>query len=294
MSDELRRLPPDLEALLRAERAADGPNELARGRMRQRLEQTLGVAMSAAATTAAPAAGKLSATGRLSALGGKAAATAKLTLMFLAAGGGLVAAGYFAHRAARSHAAVVSERAHRLSPQAVTVAPTGGTGATGATGTSAPAADNAALALADNAAARPVTAHVAAATPSGNAVHGAHVRALPKPDAPPGATPSTTPGANRGTKIVRTLADERALLEKARTSLAGGDSDAALAAVNRHAKLFPSGLLAEERDALRVRAAAARGDDVQALFDDFATRYPLSLFLPSVRAAVDGPHPTKP
>ncbi len=88
MSDELRRLPPDLEALLHAERAADGPNELARGRVRQRLEQTLGVAIGAAASTAAPAAGKLSTTGKLSALGGKSLVTAKLALV-LAAGGGI-------------------------------------------------------------------------------------------------------------------------------------------------------------------------------------------------------------
>ncbi|HEX4460371.1 MAG TPA: hypothetical protein VIA18_20480 [Polyangia bacterium] len=266
MSDELRRLPPDLDALLRAERAADGPNELARGRMRQRLEQTLGVAMTATATTAAPATGKLGATGKLSALGGKSLVAAKLALV-LAAGGGLVAAGYFAHRSARSQAAVAGERAHRLSSPAVAVAPAGSAGST-----SAPASATAADAAA---AARPVTAHIAAAAPRAKV---AHMRALPKP----------------GTPVIRTLADERALLEKARTALAGGDGDAALAAVNRHAKLFPSGLLAEERDALRVRAMAARGDDVQAQLDDFQSRYPLSLFLPSVRAAVEGPRPTKP
>jgi hypothetical protein len=270
MSDELRRLPPDLDALLRAERAADGPHELARGRMRQRLEQTLGVAMTATATTAAPAAGKLGATGKLSALGGKSLVTAKLALV-LAAGGGLVAAGYFAHRSARSQAAVASERAHRLSLQAVAVAPAAASGSTSAPA-SATAGDAAALA-----AARPVTAHVAAAAPSAKVVHAAHRRALPNPGAP----------------VIRTLADERALLEKARTALAGGDGDAALAAVNRHAKRFPSGLLAEERDALRVRAMAARGDDVQAQLDDFQSRYPLSLFLPSVRAAVEGPRPSK-
>ncbi len=121
------------------------------------------------------------------------------------------------------------------------------------------------------AAARPVTARIAAAAP--RSTHGNHLHALPKPNAE-AAHP-------------RTLADERALLEKARTALASGDDDGALAAVNRHATLFPSGLLAEERDALRVRAAAARGDDVHALFEDFQSRYPLSLFLPSVRAAVD-------
>ena len=277
MSDELRRLPPDLEALLHAERAADGPNELARGRVRQRLEQTLGVAMGAAASTAAPAA-----TGKLTALGGKSLVTAKLALV-LAAGGSILAAGYFAHRAARSNAAVISERAHRLSPQAVAVAPaaSGPSGSASASANDAlaaaeAAAQEAAAAAAErDAAARPVTARVAATT--AKLAHADRARTLPKP-----AAAAAHP---------RTLADERALLEKARTALAGGDDDGALAAVNRHAKQFPSGLLAEERDALRVRALASRGDDVHALFDDFQSRYPLSLFLPSVRAAVESAHP---
>jgi trimeric autotransporter adhesin len=295
MSDELRRLPPDLEALLHAERSADGPNEGARGRVRQRLEQTLGIAVGAAAVTAvgaagtsaaAPAAGSLSTTGKLTALGGKSLVTAKLTLILFVAGGGLAAAGYFVHRAARGQQTARLQRAHREWASAAVPAASSAASSTAAASATAAASDApAAAAVAPAAAAeirvavaRPVTARL---SKSSAALAGGS-RSLPRPSA--AATATATASAAHP----RTLADERALLEKARTALAAGDADGALAAVSRHARLYPAGQLAEERDSLRVRAAASRGDDadVQTLGAEFTRHYPQSLFLPSVREAI--------
>lgn len=306
MSDELRRLPPELEALLRAERATDGPNEAARGRVRQRLEQTLGIAVGAAAVTAIGAAagtpaagtpaGSLSTTGKVTALGGKSLIATKLTLALFVAGSGLAAAGYFVHRAARAHDAARLERAHRVLPpaappvafpagSAATPSPTAAAGDATAVGAATPSPTAAATAAADANAvvARPMTARL---SKSSAALVGGGGRSLPRPAAAAATAPA-------GLAHPRTLADERALLEKARTALAAGDADGALAAVSRHARLYPSGQLAEERDSLRVRAAASRGDDadVQTLGAEFTRRYPQSLFLPSVREAIAASRP---
>ena len=86
-----------------------------------------------------------------------------------------------------------------------------------------------------------------------------------------------------------TLAEERALLEAARTSLAQNDSDAALLALDQHAGEFPDGVLVEERESLAVQAliAARRYDDARARAARFAARYPASIFLPVVNQALE-------
>lgn len=84
------------------------------------------------------------------------------------------------------------------------------------------------------------------------------------------------------------LAAERNLIEIARTALARGRIDGALATLHRHARRFAKGQLAEERDSLYVQALVAKGDFVQAR--DRATRFrlkhPSSLFQPAVDQAL--------
>ena len=56
-----------------------------------------------------------------------------------------------------------------------------------------------------------------------------------------------------------TLAAETSLLRRARAALAGGNAGGCLSLLSQHAKRFPTGVLAEERDALRVVALCSDG-----------------------------------
>jgi hypothetical protein len=56
-----------------------------------------------------------------------------------------------------------------------------------------------------------------------------------------------------------TLAAETSLLRRARAALAGGNAAGCLSLLSQHAKRFPIGVLAEERDALRVVALCSHG-----------------------------------
>jgi hypothetical protein len=84
------------------------------------------------------------------------------------------------------------------------------------------------------------------------------------------------------------LAAERNLIEMARTSLARGRADGALATLRRHSKQFPRGQLSEERDSLLVQALVTKGDYDQARQRAvvFRRHYPSSLFAPAVAQAL--------
>lgn len=91
---------------------------------------------------------------------------------------------------------------------------------------------------------------------------------------------STTPDAS--------LRAERKIIEIARTALGRGQLAGALEHLRRHARQFPTGELAEEREALMIQALAAHEDvdEARARADRFRTRFPHSLFAPAVDAAV--------
>jgi hypothetical protein len=84
------------------------------------------------------------------------------------------------------------------------------------------------------------------------------------------------------------LAAERALLEVARTALARGQPAEALAALAGHAKRFPKGRLAEERESLTVQALAAAGrpGEARERAERFRRRSPNSILLPAVESAL--------
>jgi hypothetical protein len=94
---------------------------------------------------------------------------------------------------------------------------------------------------------------------------------------PQGAEPRNAP-----------LSVERNLLEIARTALARGKTDTALAILRRQARQFPSGQLAEERDGLWIQALVAKGDYAQARerATHFHRQHPHSLFAPAVDQAL--------
>ena len=86
----------------------------------------------------------------------------------------------------------------------------------------------------------------------------------------------------------RGLAAERMLLDAARSALAHGAPDEALAAVDRHAATYPRGALREEREALAVKAlaGAGRAAEARARGQRFAAEFPRSVSLASVNATL--------
>ena len=84
------------------------------------------------------------------------------------------------------------------------------------------------------------------------------------------------------------LAAERRLLDAARAALVAGDRAAGLDLLTKHARTFPRGVLAEEREALTIDAFVASGrcDEARRRAEGFRSRYPGSLFAPSVAAAL--------
>jgi hypothetical protein len=81
---------------------------------------------------------------------------------------------------------------------------------------------------------------------------------------------------------------ERALLDAARRALAADEPQACLAELGKHARAFPSGKLAEEREAMTINALVGVGRYAQAREKAaiFSRRYPRSFLMPSVEAAI--------
>jgi hypothetical protein len=105
---------------------------------------------------------------------------------------------------------------------------------------------------------------------------------LPSPEIALPPTPSAgapTRSSGTGAAGAATLRAERLLLERATTALARGDSASALTALREHARRFPRGELAEEREVLLVRAlrAAGQSDAADQRAKDFKRQFPSSL-----------------
>jgi hypothetical protein len=90
------------------------------------------------------------------------------------------------------------------------------------------------------------------------------------------------------TPLAGSLTEQQALLDRARSALSHGDGNQALAALAEHARAHPTSELAEEREALTIKSLIRASDYQQArkLAAAFSARYPHSLFLPSIRAAL--------
>jgi hypothetical protein len=78
--------------------------------------------------------------------------------------------------------------------------------------------------------------------------------------------------------------DELRLLRQARAAVARQDFPGALARVAEHTRRFKDGRLAEEREALRVKALSGLGrtQEARRAADAFAARFPRSVLLPAV------------
>jgi hypothetical protein len=97
---------------------------------------------------------------------------------------------------------------------------------------------------------------------------------------PPPAAPPLTPLAS--------LREEQRLLDAARDAIVRGEPASALAPTAAHAARFPRGVLAEERDALQIRALArlGRGDEARALLARMRAAHPDSFLLDGAAADV--------
>jgi hypothetical protein len=77
---------------------------------------------------------------------------------------------------------------------------------------------------------------------------------------------------------------ELRLLRDARAAVARRDFAAALVPIGEHTRLFKNGRLAEEREALRVKALSGLGrtEEARRAAGAFRTRFPRSVLLPAV------------
>jgi hypothetical protein len=89
----------------------------------------------------------------------------------------------------------------------------------------------------------------------------------------------------------RGLGAERSLLDVARAALARGEAGEALAAVDRHGREYPDGVLVEEREALAIKALVALGrrEEARARAQRFEQRFPNGLMLRAVKGAIGDP-----
>jgi hypothetical protein len=90
--------------------------------------------------------------------------------------------------------------------------------------------------------------------------------------------------------IQESYAAELDLLHRAQVGYASGDFATALLLLSEHARRFPNGRLAEEREALRVRSLSGSGRTLEAqrAAAAFAARFPRSVLLPRTAAAGAG------
>jgi len=94
---------------------------------------------------------------------------------------------------------------------------------------------------------------------------------------------------------VGALRAELRLLQRARAAVAGERFGAALIPIDEHARQFKDGRLAEEREALRVKALAAlgRSDEARRAAAAFQSRFPRSVLSPAV-SRVSAPEISRP
>ncbi len=92
----------------------------------------------------------------------------------------------------------------------------------------------------------------------------------------------------RGGPLTQTLDRERVWLERAHTALQRSLAEDAWEALEGHRREFPAGALVEEREALSVQAQLQRGrpEEARAAALRFRARFPHSVLLPGVEAAV--------
>jgi hypothetical protein len=128
---------------------------------------------------------------------------------------------------------------------------------------------------------QPATAHPEATTPApGAATPAAKPSAAPAVKAQPRTRrPEPTPASDTA---------EFEVIRSAHSAYVSHDFATALRLVGEHAQRFPHGLLAEEREALRIRCllGSGRRPEAERAASAFARRFPRSVLLPHLRTAL--------
>jgi hypothetical protein len=108
----------------------------------------------------------------------------------------------------------------------------------------------------------------------------------PKPAAP--AEPAARPLAAKPSAEPAGIDAELEQLDRARSSLARGDAGRALALLSSHATRHHGSMLAQERDALTVKAlvSAGRHAEARAVGERFIANYPNGLLLDAVKSSL--------
>jgi TolA-binding protein len=262
MTEPLDPLPPDVASLFDDERAAPGLPPAMRERLRERLASLGPVPLppgdgGGGGGEAGGAAGGAAGTGAGLAAGGGAAAVksaiaSKIGIAAIAFGVGSVSG-------AAVHATLAPPSARP--PAAVATAP-------------------------------PAIAPAATASPPMNARHGAGTEADAAVPEDAGSVAAVARPSAEARDDHRSVVDrmkrERASLEVARTAITRRDYVAALAALDRHAREFPRGQLAEERESMRIQALVGQGrnDEARERAARFHRDFPDSLLQGSVDATI--------
>jgi rhodanese-related sulfurtransferase len=153
--------------------------------------------------------------------------------------------------------------------------------------------------------ARTHATHESAGAPLVASTECAPMAAVPPPEvpavvaaapAPPASTviavrPATRAHEPRVVDGDRSVAAEVAILRRVSDALRAGDAKGALAGVDEHARRFPSGALAEERDMERIVALCALGRRSEAAraTSQFSRAYPSSSHEARIREACAAP-----
>jgi hypothetical protein len=127
----------------------------------------------------------------------------------------------------------------------------------------------------------------------GLAVGGVHSAASEPPTSPVERGPAHAPHATRHLAKGDPFTAELELLQRAQVAYTRHDFSIALALIEVHARRFPSGQLAEQREALRVRslAGAGRADEAHRAASAFAARFPRSVLLPRLAGGAESSQP---
>jgi hypothetical protein len=251
-------IPPELEVLLQAERAAADQTTARRDHVRRRLESSiavvaLGTAVGVAVGTTSAALGGTSAIARIAERATRLFVRGKMTTVLVAASVGAAGGGAVGYQAGTRTA---ETRQVQDAPRASS------------------SVQRSAASVVGSAIAEPTVP----SRPTSEAI-------TPAPMAKPSVSASARLGeAERDTK----LAEELTLVQTARTALVRGDAASALDTADTHRRRFPSGRLAEERESVAIQALArlGQGDEARRRATDFERRYPTSVFLPVVARAL--------
>jgi hypothetical protein len=287
---------PLLRSLVDADNQRPGPTSEDRTRVYATLGVSLGLipagAVVAAHAASATAAGQVTATAVAASGGtstvatavGAASAVGRLALLIKAP---LMTVGVGAVLGAALTAYVVKSPTARSTASAARKAVAAGVLATPRTAPAALVATPAPLAEAAAPEERPAAPVEHPVTVRTTPVHHDHASLAAASEAPPLVAAHTD-----AADVVRAggaLAAEQALLDPARAELARGDGSGALARLELHERRFPGGALAQEREAMTIRALVLTGDRDRARSraSTFRARYPDSLLWPMIKATLD-------